>query len=146
MARKAAKKRASKAKKVSKHQPRKHVYGWYLVLVGVYALLNVAGSYLITIPKLGDIYAETFRPMPTAWLLLNLVLLIIFVTKKFEKASWVLPIYYIADYFISIALGIVLVYHYGISDLAGQTWITILTGITSVFEIGFALYLWYRKF
>ncbi|MBI1970349.1 hypothetical protein HYS47_01235 [Candidatus Woesearchaeota archaeon] len=140
-----AKKAVSKQKQQTHHRQPQQAYGWYLVLVGIYALLNALGSYLITVPRLGEIYAVTFQPMPTAWLLLNIVLLIIFVTKKFDKTALVLPIYYIADYFISIVLGIVLVYHYNITDLAGQTWITIITGITSIFEIGFALYLWYRK-
>src|SRR3989338_8598043 len=106
MAKKAVKKKeGKKAGKSLVVRPK--IYGWYLVLVGIYALINAAGSYIVTIPKLGDIYAQAFRPMPSAWLLLNLVLLIIFVTKKFERISMVLPIYYIADYFLSIILGII---------------------------------------
>ena len=130
---------------VDKRGRRKKIFNWDLVLVMVYAVLNLAESYIVTLPAIGDKIAMFLIPLPTCWGVLNMILLVIFFTQNYERVAYILPIYYIADYFLSIILGAILVYKYGITSLIGQTWLILLTAFFSIFEIGFALYLFYRK-
>lgn len=124
---------------------KNRVYGWYPVLIIIFACVKLFESVLVINPAQWETVATYFIHLSMAWLVFNLLLFIRFLTGNFEIVSFVMPIYYIIDYLISILFGFLLVTVYGVNTLAGQTWFIILTAVFVAWEIGFALYLIFRR-
>ncbi len=125
--------------------PKKSVFWWYPPLVILYAIFNLGLGVAVTIPKYGDILAGAAVDITMAWLVFNLILLIVFIAKHYEAIALVLPIYYLVDYVFSMGIGMILKVVYGLNSLAGQTWFIGFTAVFAMFEIGFALYLIFRN-
>ena len=124
---------------------KKKVYHWYPFLVILYGVTKLIESFLVTIPATWDVYANIFVNLSMGWLVFNLILLIRFLWGRFETAALVLPIYYIIDYLLSLAFGYILAAQYGFTSLEGQSWFISLTAVFVLFEIGFGLYLIFRR-
>ena len=127
------------------HKPRKKVFWWYPPLVMLYAIFNLGLGVAVTTPKYGDILATAAVDITMGWLIFNMILLVVFLTKNYHPVAFVLPIYYLVDYVFSLGVGLVLKTVYGIHSLAGHTWFIAFTAVFAIFEISFALYLIFRR-
>ncbi len=124
---------------------KRRVYAWYPFLIIIYGLVKLFEVVILTSPTPNEKLAYLFVDLSMAWLVFNLVLFIRFLTGGFEPIAFVMPIYYTIDYLLSLVFGYLLASLYGFQSLAGQTWFIILTTIFVAFEIGFGLYLLFRR-
>ncbi len=132
---------------LKQHAPviKRHIYAWYPVLVILYALVKLFEVVILTAPSPNEKLAYLFVDVSMVWLVFNLLLFIRFLTGGFEPVAFVMPIYYVADYLLSLVFGFLLASLYGFQSLAGQTWFIVVTSAFVAFEIGFALYLLFRR-
>ena len=124
---------------------KRRVYAWYPLLVILYGIVKLFEVVILTSPHPSESLAYFFVDASMAWLVFNLVLFIRFLTGGFEPIAFVMPIYYVVDYLLSLVFGYLLASLYGFQSLAGQTWFIVLTAVFVTFEIGFALYLLFRR-
>jgi hypothetical protein len=141
----ASKRKVARASRNMHKEHRQKLYSWYPYLIIAYAIMKLIEAYIVTLPKIDPSIANFFLPFSWGWLVFNLMLLFVFVKNRFERIALVMPIYYLVDYALSLGLGAILALQYGLTTLAGQTWILLLTVLFTLFEISFAYYLIYRR-
>ena len=124
---------------------KRRLYAWYPLLVIVYGLVKLFEVVILTSPAPNEMLAYVFVDVSMVWLVFNLALFIRFLTGGFEPIAFVMPIYYVVDYLLSLVFGYLLASLYGFQSLAGQTWFIVLTAVFVAVEIGFGLYLIFRR-
>jgi len=122
---------------------------WYLILAIIIALMWIIQSLLAALKSeiflyISDLFLYALGSIKEIWLILNLVMLIIFFTKKYEKISFVLPAYYITLYIFSILLFVFSIFKPDfIISLASV--LKISNFVLLLFEVIFPTYLLFRK-
>lgn len=112
----------------------------YLIVVLGFGGMGLIDSSLRLLGFSLEAYAPIILALSGLFFFFNIFGLVHFMQEKLEKITWVLPIYHILSFVLFFLLGVVL----GVMGLMKEGVVVILgwLGIlTSVFEIGFGLYL-----
>lgn len=107
------------------------VYKWYLIIAIIYSCIAILGSLSIIIFNVSTtaqlIAGMILSPLILGMFVFNIVMFIVFISKKIEKIAWLLSGLYVFDFIFSFIVGIILFVVLG--EAAGQSMIGHVAGI-----------------
>ncbi len=84
---------------------KNRIYKWYLIMVIIYSSLTLISSISFFVPELLP-FAFVQGFIGIFWYIFTIVMLIIMLVKKIEKAALWIPMLYLIDLVLSLGLGI----------------------------------------
>lgn len=108
----------------------------YLSLALLLGFVGIVSDLIGLLGKVSNIHFYIMGNLVLLFFLFNVVAIPVFHHLKLERIVYVLPIYYLVSYVLFFILGLVLTITEAMIGI-----FTIISILTSVFEIGFSIYL-----
>jgi len=125
-------------------------YRWFFILALVYAIFRIGWKISLFGGMLHGFLIIWWLQIASAWFILSLVLLIVFIKNKLPKAYLVLPFYYLlVDGGLFAYIMFFFTFIISLTKTAGNHALfifhIIIAVITSMFEIGYPIFMLHRK-